>query len=68
MKLMDGSVVQFERAFHIASEAKRAIAVVMEHCGHHVFPYHEAKVYRDGLLVYAQAVRPFAAADGFGAR
>ncbi len=68
IELMDGSVVQFERAFYIASEAKRAIAVFTEHCGHHVFPYHEAKVYRDGALVYAQAVQPFAAADGFAAR
>lgn len=65
---MDGSIVQFEWAFQIASEAKRAIAVFTEHCGHHVYPHHEAKVYRDGLLVYAQAVQPFAAADGFAAR
>lgn len=56
IELMDGSVVQFKWAFHIASEAKRAVAVFTEHCGHHVFPYHEAKVYRDGLLVYAQAL------------
>jgi hypothetical protein len=68
IELMDGSVVQFERAFYIASEAKRAIAVFTEHCGHHVLPYHEAKVYRDGTLIYAQAVQPFAAADGFAAR
>jgi hypothetical protein len=68
IELMDGSIVQFEWAFHIASEAKRAIAVFTEHCGHHVFPYHEAKIYRDGLLVYAQAVQPFAAADAFAAR
>jgi hypothetical protein len=25
-------------------------------------------VYRDGTLIYAQAVQPFAAADGFAAR
>lgn len=56
IELMDGSTVQFSRAFHIVSEAKRAIAVFTEHCGHHVFPYHEAKVYRDGTLTYAQAV------------
>lgn len=68
IELMDGSVVQFERAFHIVSEAKRAIAVFTEHCGHHVLPYHEAKVYRDGVLLYAQAVQPVAAADGFAAR
>ena len=56
IELMDGSTVQFCWAFHIVSEAKRAIAVFTEHCGHHVFPYHEAKVYRDGQLTYAQAV------------
>ena len=67
IELMDGSVVQFEWAFHIVSDSKRAIAVFTEHCGHHVFPYHEAKVYRDGLLVYAHAVQPFAAEDGFAA-
>ena len=54
--LMDGSVVQFAYAIHIVSEAKRAIAVFTEHCGNHVFPYHEAKVHRDGKLVYEQAV------------
>ena len=68
IELMDGSVVQFNWAFHIASEAKRAIAVFTEHCGHHVFPFHEAKVYRDDVLVYAHAVQPFAAADGYAAR
>ncbi|MDO8387796.1 MAG: hypothetical protein Q7T13_15560 [Polaromonas sp.] len=60
IELMDGSVVQFEWAFHIASDAKRAIAVFTEHCGHHVFPHHEAKVYRDGALLYTQAAQPSA--------
>ncbi|MDL5031782.1 hypothetical protein QRD43_07660 [Pelomonas sp. APW6] len=55
IELMDGSAVQFNRAFHIVNEAKRAIAVFTEHCGHHVFPHYEAKIYRDGRLVYAQA-------------
>jgi uncharacterized OB-fold protein len=53
---MDGSVVQFANAIHIVSEAKRAIAVFTEHCGHHVFPYHEAKVHCNGELVYEHAV------------
>jgi hypothetical protein len=56
LELMDGSIVQFNWAFHISSEAKRAIAVFTEHCGNHVFPYHEVKIYRDGALIYAQAV------------
>ena len=68
IELMDGSVMQFERAFHIAGEAKRAIAVFTEHCGHHVFPYHDAKVYHDGVLVYAQGVQPLVAGDDYAAR
>ena len=52
--LMDQSAVEFRRAFHLVSESRRAIAVFTEHCGHHVFPYHEAKVFRDGALVYEQ--------------
>jgi len=54
IELMDGSTVEFRWAFHIVNEAKRAIAVFTEHCGHHVFPYHEARVFRDGQLVYEQ--------------
>jgi len=54
--LMDGSVVNFFWAFHIVSETKKAIAVFTEHCGNHVFPYHEAKVHRDGKLLYEQSV------------
>lgn len=56
VELMDGSFVQFAWAFHIVCDAKRAVAVFTEHCGHHVFPYHEARVFRDGVLAYAQAV------------
>lgn len=52
--LMDDSVVEFRWAFHIVSERNKAIAVFTEHCGHHVFPYHEAKVFRDEVLVYEQ--------------
>jgi hypothetical protein len=52
--LMDESAVEFRWAFHIVSERHKAIAVFTEHCGHHVFPYHEAKVFRDGKLVYEQ--------------
>ena len=44
VELMDSSSVEFRRAFAVISEGKRAIAVFTEHCGHHVFPYHEAKV------------------------
>lgn len=53
-ELMDGSSVEFRHAFFIVSDAKKAIAVFTEHCGHHVFPYHEAKVFVDGRLVYEQ--------------
>lgn len=54
VELMDTSVVEFRNAFFVASDAKRAIAVFTEHCGHHVFPYHEAKVFVGGELRYSQ--------------
>ncbi|WP_423935777.1 hypothetical protein [Comamonas sp. 23] len=46
IKLMDGSFVQFEHAFHVVNAQKFAIAVFTEHCGYHVFPFHEAEVSR----------------------
>lgn len=52
--LMDESVVDFKDSLFVVSESRRAIAVFTEHCGYHVFPYHEAKVYVDGELVYEQ--------------
>ena len=55
IKLMDGSFVQFEHAFHVVNPNRYAIAVFTEHCGHHVFPFHEAVVTRiTGELIYAQ--------------
>jgi hypothetical protein len=54
VELMDGSAVMLKFAFALVSEAKRAIAVFSEHCGHHVFPYHEARVFSDDILVYDQ--------------
>ena len=54
IELMDGSFVEFHYAFHLLSERHKAIAVFSEHCGYHVFPYHEAKVFRDGELLYTQ--------------
>ena len=58
IELVDDSIVQFNSAFHIVSEARRAVAVSTEDCGHHVFPYHEAKFCRDGTLVDAHAAQP----------
>lgn len=55
VELMDTSVVEFRNAFFVASDAKRAIAVFTEHCGHHVFPYHEAKVFLGGELRYSHS-------------
>lgn len=49
--LMGGSRTEFKWAFAIVSEAHRTIAALAEHCGHHVFPSHDAKVYRDGVLI-----------------
>ena len=55
IKLMDGSFVQFEHAFHVVNPKRYAIAVFTEHCGYHVFPLHEAVVTRiTGELIYAQ--------------
>ena len=56
VELMDGSNVEFKYAFALVSEERRAIAVFSEHCGHHIFPYHEAKVYRNGMLQFEQVV------------
>lgn len=58
IKLMDESCLEFRWAFFIVSEPKRAVAVFTEHCGHHLFPYHEARIYRDGELVYEQVPIP----------
>ncbi len=54
VELMDGSSVEFKYAFHIVGEPRRAIAIFTEHCGHHVLPYHEAKVFLNGVLAYEQ--------------
>ena len=56
VELVDGSVVQFKNAFFIANAAKKTVVVFTEHCGHHVLPFHEARVYRDGVLSYEQLV------------
>ena len=53
IRLVDGSQVQFECAFHLVSPERHAIAVFTEHCGHHVFPLHDAIVQR---LTHPQAV------------
>lgn len=52
--LMDNSFVEFRSACCIVSGEKRAIAVLTEHCGYHVFPIHEAKIYHEGKLTYQQ--------------
>jgi hypothetical protein len=56
IELMDGSYVEFHWAFALINETFKAIAVFTEHCGHHVFPSHEAKVFGDGVLVYEDHV------------
>ena len=53
-ELMDGSVVEFRSALVVVNEAKKAIAVFTEHCGHHVLPFHEAKVFVGNELRYSQ--------------
>jgi hypothetical protein len=54
IELMDESCIEFKYSFHLVNEGKRSIAVFTEHCGHHVFPYHEARVFVNGALVYEQ--------------
>ena len=54
VELMDGSVAEFKYAFALVSEKRKAIAVFTEHCGHHVFPYHEARVLVNGEVIYEQ--------------
>ena len=49
VELMDGSIVELRWAFAIASTALQAVAVFSEHCGHHVFPLHDARVFEDGV-------------------
>ena len=52
VELMDGSTAEFRWAFAIISETERAVAIFTEHCGYHVFPLHEAKIFQDGVLIY----------------
>jgi hypothetical protein len=52
VELMDGSHAEFKYAFFLVAAELKAIAVFTEHCGHHVFPHHEAKVFRAGKLTY----------------
>ncbi len=54
VELMDGSVVEFRSALVVVNDAKKAIAVFTEHCGHHVLPFHEAKVFVGDELRYSQ--------------
>lgn len=58
VEFVDRSAVDFEYAFALVSEARRTIAVFTEHCGHHVFPHYQTKVFCDDSLVYAQATHP----------
>ncbi len=52
VELMDGSAVEFKYAFALVSAPRKAIAVFTEHCGHHVYPYHEARVFQAGTLAW----------------
>jgi hypothetical protein len=54
IELMDDSTVEFRYALFLVNEQRRAIAVFTEHCGYHVFPFHDAKIYVDGQLRYEQ--------------
>lgn len=54
IELMDGSFADFRSACFLVSRKKRAIAVLTEHCGYHIFPIHEAKIYCNGNLTHQQ--------------
>jgi hypothetical protein len=54
VELMDGSFVEFRNAIALVSEPRKTIAVFTEHCGHHLYPYHEARVLVDKNLTYEQ--------------
>lgn len=54
IELMDESRAEFRYAIFLVSEPKGAVAVFTEHCGHHLYPYHDCRIYRDGELVYEQ--------------
>lgn len=46
VRLADGSRMTFKNAFSLVDPTSYSIAVFSEHCGHHVFPYHEATIVR----------------------
>ena len=52
VELMDGSTATFQHAFPLVDEKRKAIAVFTEHCGHHLFPIHDARVSIDGRVVF----------------
>ena len=55
IELMDGSTANFRWAFPLVDEKRKTIAIFTEHCGHHIFPIHEARVRVDDLLVFDHA-------------
>jgi hypothetical protein len=56
IKLMDGSFVQFECAFYVVNPKKYAIAVFTEHCGYHLYPFHDAVISRiTSEVVYSES-------------
>jgi hypothetical protein len=55
IELPDSSIVSFNWAIHIVSLERRAIAVFTEHCGHHIFPIYDAKVFIADKLVFDSA-------------
>ena len=46
VKLADGSLLRFRYALYVVRPGEHALGVFTEHCGHHVFPLHEAEVSR----------------------
>lgn len=46
VRLADSSTLRFRYALHAVRPSEHALAVFTEHCGHHVFPLHDAEVSR----------------------
>lgn len=52
IELADGSCAEFRYSFVCMSLQKQSIVIFTEHCGHHLFSWHDAKVFIDGVLVF----------------
>lgn len=52
IELADGSHAEFRHSFVCSSSAKQSVVVFTEHCGHHLFTWHDTSLFVDGVLVF----------------